>query len=368
MTSALFLLQLPPPVHGVTAMNARVLERAYDVVEQRVDLLRIVFTDDLANINRVSVRKLWRWLRLLAALAARLRARPAFVYFTPVPTGAGFLRDLTFIGVVKAFRVRLILHLHGRGIAERVRNPFWRPVYRFALRRCAIVSASPAMQARELAPLRLPGSRLYTIPNCVESLDVEAFRATRAGAPRLLFLSSTFPSKGVGILLDAIRQLRDRGVACELDIVGSSTPRGDAAIAQYVRAHDLDACVRCNGALYGNDKYAAFGRADVFVHPTLNDYVPLVVLEALQFGLPIVSTNVGAIPEMVVDGEHGLIVEKGDAAALARALETLLRDATLRERLGHAARRRYLTQYAPERFEHAFDAMLRAEGFADVRT
>jgi len=366
VNGGLFLLQLPPPVHGVTAMNARVLECASRVLDGRVDVLRIAFAEDLGSINRVSARKLWLWLRLLLGLATRLaRRRPSFVYFTPVPTGPGFLRDLTFIGVVKAFRVPLILHLHGRGIAERTENPLWRGLYRLVLRQCAIVSASPGMQARELTPLRLSGSRLYTVPNRVEAVDVEGFRRRCSGrAPRLLFLSSTFPAKGVLILLDAAKRLRERGVPFELNIVGSSTPAIDGAIAEYVRAHDLGAHVRCDGALYGPDKYRAFGRADVFVHPTLNDYVPLVVLEALQFGLPIVSTNVGAIPEMVIDGEHGLIVEQGDAAALACALETLLRDAALRRSMGLASRCRYLTHYAPERFDEAFRVMLRAERFA----
>jgi len=365
MVRALFLMQLPPPIHGVSVMNRRIVADARIVRDFDVEVVRLAFASDLADINRVSARKIARWMALLATLAAKLAARrPAFVYFTPVVTGAGYLRDLAFIAIVKAFRVPLILHVHGRGIAERAANPLWRACYRFGLRGAAIVSASDGMRARDVEPLAPAPSRSYTVANCVDTVDVERFRAVKAlGTPTLLFLSATFAFKGVDVLLRAAEILRERRTAFRLEIVGQSTPERDREIRASIDSRGLSRCVVCLGGLYDDAKFAALGRADVFVHPTLNDYFPLVVLEAMQFALPVVATRVGAIPEMIEHRTEGLIVEPADPNGLAEALEALLRDANLRRTMGAAARARFLQRYTQERFSRALWTVLETEGF-----
>ncbi len=148
-------------------------------------------------------------------------------------------------------------------------------------------------------------------------------------------------------------------------MVGSSNAEHEYAIGEFVRQHGLESQVIWRGALYGDDKWLAFGRADLFVHPTLNDYFPLVLLEAMQFGLPIVSTRVGAISEIVTHGTHGLIVEPDDAQALAGAIESLLRDPQRRRRMAVASRCSFLEQYTPERFSNNLSAVFEAEGLID---
>jgi glycosyltransferase involved in cell wall biosynthesis len=368
MTRGLFLVQRPPPIHGVSVMNERVLADPQLRRHVWMDVLAIEYSRDLAQINRFSFPKVWHWLWLLMTLATRLVwQRPQFVYFTPVPTGTGFVRDLPFIVLIKLFRVLPILHLHGRGIAERSMKPGWRAVYELGLRHCAVVSASDGMRERELGSLRLPGGRHYVVPNAIDRVDINRFVTARTSSapPRLLFLSGTFPFKGVFVLLEAARRLRDREVEFELELVGSSTAEHERAIGEFVTRHKLESRVRCAGALYGDEKWRAFGRTDVFVHPTLNDYFPLVLLEAMQFALPIVSTRVGAIPEIVSDGTQGLLVEPGDARTLADAIEALLRDPSRRRRMAAASRCRFLERYTPERFSRNLSSVFVAEGLIE---
>ena len=149
----------------------------------------------------------------------------------------------------------------------------------------------------------------------------------------------------------------------DVDIVGASAEGHDARIREFVATHDLQ-CVRVLGALYGADKYAALGSADMFVHPTLNDYSPLVILEAMQFGLAIVSTRIGAIPEMVIDGEQGVLVPPDDSEALANAIERLIASPERVRRMGAAAQCRYQMHYSPGRFSSALIEVLEGEGLA----
>lgn len=365
MKRGLFLVQLPPPVHGVSIVNERVVNDPLLRARIGIDVLRIDYTDDLAQINRITPVKGWRWLRLLARFAAALvRLRPDFVYFTPVPTGIGLLRDLPFIGLAKLSRRTLLLHLHGRGIAERTTNRAWRFVYERAFSGCALINASAGMRERELSGLTLRRARTYVVPNAVDVVDVARFSTERGRLEpvRLLFLSSTFPFKGVFVLLRALRMLATRGVAFEAEIVGDSTSANDAAIGAFLLDNGLTPRVKTRGALYGDDKYYAFGRADIFVHPTLNDYFPLVLLEAMQFGLAVVASDVGAIGEIVEDGRTGRLVPTGDAGVLADVLEALVHDEQSRRQFGARGRCRYLEWFVPERFSAALQTVLAAEG------
>jgi len=364
MKRGLFLVQLPPPVHGVSLVNRRIVDDLTSNDRARVDILSTAYSTQLADLNRFSIRKGLRWLRLLTTFTRRLLVdRPDFVYLTPVPTGLGFVRDAPFIALAKLARCRVIVHLHGRGIAERARSRAWLRLYRSVLANCALISASKGMRDREVAALGLRGARAYVVENAVERVEPDCYRAWRrpGDAPRLLFLSATFPFKGIFVLLCALRTLVDRGVCFRAELVGASTPEVDAQVRTEI-AGSLADWVRALGPQYGEEKLFALGRADVFVHPTLNDYFPHVLLEAMQFGLPVVATNVGAIGEIVEHDCTGLIVPPGDANALADALERLIRDSNLRCRFGMQGHRRYLERYVPERFNAAMRAVLGAEG------
>ena len=364
MKRGLFLVQLPPPIHGVSVVNHRIVTDTVLAAAVDMHVLSTEYTATLADIGRFSLRKVVRWLQLLLAFVKRLfEDRPDFVYFTPVVTGARFALDVPFIALAKLFRRRLILHLHGRGVAERARYRPWRSLYEFAFSNCALISASSGMREHEFSPLRLVGARKYVIENAVDRVDVDRYRvAAEPGEPaRLLFLSATFPAKGIFVLLSALRLLADRGVAFRAEIAGASAPALDESICRTIEATGLAGVVRATGARYGDDKWRSFGRADIFVHPTLNDYFPLVLLEAMQFGLPIVATKVGAIGEIVEHECNGLVVAPNDAHALADALERLIPDPELRRRFGSCSRARYLGRYVPERFTAEFRAMLAAE-------
>ncbi|MDT8375045.1 MAG: glycosyltransferase family 4 protein, partial [Bacteroidales bacterium] len=86
-------------------------------------------------------------------------------------------------------------------------------------------------------------------------------------------------------------------------------------------------------------------------HPTFNDCLPLVLLEAMQHSLPVVSTPEGAIPDVVEDGVNGFLVPQKNATALADKLEVLIKDPDLRHKMGSAGRARYEAQFTLERFE-----------------
>jgi glycosyltransferase involved in cell wall biosynthesis len=143
-----------------------------------------------------------------------------------------------------------------------------------------------------------------------------------------LFVGGDLHRKGGDVLIDAIRELRQTpGMPdVELHLVTTATVEPEPGIVVH---HGLTANTP--------ELIEQYHRADIFCLPTLGDCLPMVLAEAAAAGLPLVSTDVGAISEIVVDGVTGVLVPTGDAAALLAALGQLLVDPDLRCRLGAAA-------------------------------
>jgi glycosyltransferase involved in cell wall biosynthesis len=111
-----------------------------------------------------------------------------------------------------------------------------------------------------------------------------------------------------------------------------------AEIRSKVAAAGLSGCVVVNDWLGQSERDAALSTSDVYVLPSLNEGLPMGMLEAMSWGLAVVTTPVGGIPEVVIDGLNGLLVPPKDEDALTAAMTRLIEDASLRERLALAAR------------------------------
>lgn len=214
--------------------------------------------------------------------------------------------------------------------------PIARPAYGRA-RRFVVSSPALAEASRALTPYR---DRIRIIPFGIDAdawqqcAPTVAQRAAQlrdaAGRPIVLFVGRLVPYKGVDVLIDAAAPLPVR-----LVIVGDG-PMADAwKRAADARRHQAE--IVFTGSLPDDEVKALMHAADVFVLPSVTtaEAFGVVQLEAMGVGTPVVSTRVASgVPWVNRDGETGLVVPPGDAAALRRALERLLGDAALRARLG----------------------------------
>jgi glycosyltransferase involved in cell wall biosynthesis len=144
------------------------------------------------------------------------------------------------------------------------------------------------------------------------------------------------PEKGQFVLLDAVAQLRREGVDVHLTIVGDGPLRIE--LAAHAAQVGIDRMVTFAGAV-GQDRMPSFFRAaDIYCQPSFNEGIPVVLMEAMASGLPVVSSAVGAIAELVVEGETGLLVPAARSNALADALRLLAGSAELRAVMGARGR------------------------------
>jgi glycosyltransferase involved in cell wall biosynthesis len=168
-------------------------------------------------------------------------------------------------------------------------------------------------------------------------------RTTGDGPPHLLSVGQLLPRKGHGVLIQALAELAAEGVEIRATIVGAGPERG--RLEDMTRGLGIADRVQFTGALGQDELPALYGRAQIFCLASFAEGVPVVLMEAMAHGVPVVATRIAGIPELVADGETGLLVAPGRAADLAAAIRRLAEDPELAARLGSAGREKVATDY-----------------------
>jgi glycosyltransferase involved in cell wall biosynthesis len=210
---------------------------------------------------------------------------------------------------------------------------------RAVLRRSGAVTAMNADMTARLVAQGAPAGHTHVLPM---GADVTAVRAAGAGvtrAPgRILFVGRLVEKKGLAVLLDALRRVRTPGWSLEVVGDGPLRPALEAAAAGLP--------VTFRGALPRTELARAYARSEVVAVPSVaaasgdQDGLPVALLEAMAAGCAVVGSRIAGIDAAVLDGDSGLLVPPGDAAALAATLDDLLGDPEKRAKLGAAARAR----------------------------
>jgi glycosyltransferase involved in cell wall biosynthesis len=208
-----------------------------------------------------------------------------------------------------------------------------------------VVSGSLERHVRErgIAP-----ERIRAIPNGVPVGERARLPYAAGQTLRLGTVALFRPRKGVEVLLEAMADLRRSGIATTLHAVGPfETPDYERQVRELVSRLGLERDVHWAG--FRSDMTAEFRRMHVFVLPSLfGEGMPMVVLEAMAAGLPVVSTRVEGIPQIVRDGRDGLLVEPGNPRELAQALAAITRGERPTDAMGDSGWRRQRTNFSDE--------------------
>ncbi len=189
-----------------------------------------------------------------------------------------------------------------------------------------------------------PG-RIKVVPNAVPADFFYPGNGDKAAEPTVLYVGRLAPEKDLLTLLEGFKLARGTIPGALLDIVGNGRLR--PKLEDFVRRNSLETAVRL---LHGQrDIRPLLHHAWVFAMTSIREASPNVMLEAMATELPVVGTRVGGIPELIEDGETGIVVEPADPAALAAALVRLLNDEDTRRSMGRKGRERILAFHTMER-------------------
>lgn len=332
------LAPLPPPVGGIATWTRAVLSSP---LANDFDF-SVVNTappdhDDVKSGSRFRLIRVWSALRILwQTLFALVARRPGLIHIH-TPYHWAMARDGVVIWMAWALGIPRVLHFHGGDF----------PLFAESLPKALGVLLGATLRRVDcLVPItreteayltaRYGADHVRYLPNFLShECGVRSPSAEGSGQqrPRVLFVGWLIEAKGIPELFAAAAGLPE----ADFELIGpysneyeSTLNRLLGAAGDHVHLMGLEEHARVL------ERYVA---SDVFVLPSRNEGFPLVLLEAMAAGLPIVSTRVGAIEDMVRDGVDGYLVEAGDIEALADRLKRLVGDGALRQRMGSSAAR-----------------------------
>lgn len=289
---------------------------------------------------------------LMKVFWACLKDRDSIFHLHSASVGS-FLRKSTIARLCGLFKKKFIYHIHGArfdSFMESSKPSQKRHIISLLSKAERIIVLSDSW--KKYFSQYIPPEKLLVICNPCENLLTE-YKKKNNPRVNIIFLGRLGHRKGSYDLVEAVRLIKDSNFV--LNLYGDGEVEETKALVAKYRLGDR---VIVHGWVHHSKVREIHDAGDILVLPSYAEGLPMSILEAIGNGLPVVSTNVGGIPEAVTDGENGFIISPGDIPALSQRLEALINDSSLRERMGRKgleiARENFSTQSIGKQLEKLY--------------
>lgn len=345
----------PPPIHGVSIATETILNSS---LQYRIQIIHLNTSDrrELSNIGKIDIKNISiAFIQFFKLLWLFIAKNPEIVYIPISQTSLGYLRDSLFLIPSKLFNKKIIIHLHGS---------YLRLLYNqchFLIKKLikwTLKDISRAIVLGEnLKPIfksLVPEDRIVVIPN---GLDEKPFIKYCSDLKKgnkniqILYLSNLVKFKGFFDLINAIPEVIRKHQNVTFIFAGPFRHDKEKEEAfTFISENKINSFVKFEGIVTGKEKIDLLMTSDIFVLPSYNEGQPFAILEAMAAGLPIISTNVGAIPETVIDGENGFIISVNNPQEIAEKIVILIENEKLRKKMAEKSKERFLQYYTKNKF------------------
>lgn len=354
MTRILIIGPTPPPFHGV-AVAIRLLLNSSMVKSFDLSHLDLADRRGIQHVNAPDWHDVVLFIRQWAKLVGMLiNMGPAVSYLVLSQSTIGFLRDSLLIWPAYLRGSHVILHLHGGNFREWFLGRSWfMKTYVKAVLRCVTRAIVLGDSLKSQFNGLIDEPRIAVVPNGIDWLGAtHAPHVPRSQSRfRVLHLSTLSHLKGALVLLQAVPLVVDRRKDVEFVFAGPWSHAEDQRWAEeYIVRQGIESYVSFAGQVNAAAKRALYDSADMFVFPGVQqEGQPLVVIEAMAAGVPVIYTDRGCLSDTVPDGEAGLVVAIGDSQQLADRMLWLLGHPEKMKAMGAFGRKRYEALYTKER-------------------
>ncbi len=345
--------QTPPPWHGQAVATKMLVEGEWS--DWETDSVRMAYSNGIDEVGKFRWRKLSHLFELTRAVRYKLKQNPGTVMLYP-PASASwlpFLRDVFFLIHTRHLARGTVFIFHASGLPAFVRKS---PIRRWL----ASLAYHGADLSLEVAQETLTAKEVFEAresawcPCAAEIPDFPERRLRKDGIPRVLFVGSLMEGKGIFEILRTAKVLKERGESpIHFLIVGKWSDEGfQKSCEDFVRKNNLGNFIDFRGQLTGDEKWVAFDEADLFFFPShyRSEASPIVLMEALGAGLPVVSTNWAGIPAMAGECQAVTLCKVKDPEGFADAIVRTLRKSAGSNEWSLKAKEFYRERFTPGQF------------------
>lgn len=341
----LFLVQLPPPVHGASVMNATVYHLVAASPNAETKVIELSFAKSLADLQKISLRKLLKAISIELNLIYQLiRFRPTTFYFSMVPHGFVLLRDSLYLITAKLLspKAKVVVHLHRSGLHEFSSKHNIKGYYQWLFKGCTVVHLTEQLAKRELEPLQLKNTSVTVVHNFIEGKETSiCFQKNRN---QILYLSNLLPGKGYIETLKAVALLKNEFPDIHLILAGAApTEKAELEVRDFVSKLGIEENVTVTGGIYGETKRRTLCESEVLILPSEQEYFPLVILEAMGSNVAVVSSGRENLGDIFTDMQEILFLDSLTPAAIASKVSFLLNNREQLEQVAHNGKEKSIT-------------------------
>ena len=353
----LFILHLPPPVHGASMVGKYIHDSETINNTFECHYLNLTLAKDINDIGKGGIRKLKDFYKLLTQIRKQVKSiKPQLCYVTPNAKGGAFYKEFFVVLLLKILNQKIIIHYHNKGVATRQSKWFDNLLYKIFFKNIKVILLAENLYQDIKKYVKYKD--VYICPN---GIPVNPNLPTTIKKEfNILFLSNMMKEKGVWDLVESCRILKINGRSVKCHFVGKWSDITKEKFAAEINKRGLKEYVSAYGAKYNGEKDTFLQKTDVFVFPTYynNECFPLVLLEAMEQGIPCISTNEGGIPAIIEDGKTGYIVEKHSPEKIAEKIEYLMDHPEQCTAMGKAGKEKFLKEFTLDKFENRMKEIL----------
>lgn len=367
LKKVLVIGQTPPPYGGQAVMIEQLLNCSFSSVE--FFHVRMAFSEDMDSIGRFRFRKVVHLFEVIFKIyAIWMRKRPDVLYYPPAgPDKIPFFRDAAILIACRWLFRRTVFHFHASGISILYNElgSISRYLFRLAYTKPDVAIRTSSLNPDDGVALKARSSIVIENGLPVEYLPYQEIMNKRKSheIPIILYVGALYESKGISVLIEACKLLRQSGEVFHLNCVGRfESADYESEIRRKIESEHIADYISFPGVLSGREKWKAYATADIFCFPSFfeSESFGLVNIEAMQFGLPVVSTDWRGIPSVIDEGKSGFLVEIKNAQQVAERLSLLIGNMDLRELLGKRGREIFIERYSEEIWRKKMDRIFSA--------
>jgi glycosyltransferase involved in cell wall biosynthesis len=340
----ILLGKLPPPYMGPAIATKILLES--DLCNQfEIIFLNTKANDSINTLGKWSFGKIFKNISLYFKLAGLiLRNKPDLVLIPISQTTSGFIKDSFYILIARLLGRKVLLQLRGSNFKNwlTASSGFVKGYVKFVLKRTngIIVLGN---KLKYLFADYFPQEKIFVVPNGADYIIPKMKRSSEE--VKIIYLSNLLSSKGIEDVFDAVNILYQENKNFSVDLIGEWLHEETKKYClELMQKNKLP--IRIHTSEASKDKLRFLASADIFVFPPREpEGHPWAIVEAMAAGLPVISTDKGAITESVKDGINGYIVGPKHPEQIAEKLQTLIADKNLREKMGKESRDLYLKEF-----------------------
>ncbi|GAB3726363.1 glycosyltransferase family 4 protein [Spirosoma lituiforme] len=358
----LFITPLPPPFYGSALSSKTCLDVLKNDARFDVINIKINYSNNLHDLNKFSLKKIFGFFNVLRMIFINAsKFKPDLVYLMPATSGFAFWRDIFIALILKVFNFKIIFHLRTRliykGLIGFIKLKLFK--YVFSSQKVILLGEELIVDVEDI----IDRGNILILTNAIEQKvsdnefsSVFASKQHYTKILKLLFLSNMIKTKGWPKALQAAKILKDYGLYFDFYFAGSWASKEDEIeFYHIVNSHGLSDRVHFLGHADSDQKKELFNKCDILIFPTEYKLETFgrVIIEAMEYGIPVIANGIATIPSTIEHGVTGLVLRDNTPSEIADCIIELANPAN-RSLISLNARNAFLQKFTIDVFKNKF--------------